>query len=128
MEAGIKLDELAEQSGFPARTIRLYIAQELLPPPRRAGPKSSYGSEHLERLTRIRELQNEGLTLSEIRRRLDGVAAPSIPPPETVQRFHLAPEVVVELRGTIPPWRARQIAKALEQFAAAISQEQGEKE
>lgn len=125
MNPALKLNELAEQSGVPARTIRLYIAQGLLPPPHRAGPNSSYGHGHLRRLGQIRILQQKGLTLSEIRRQLDGPAPRALPAPETIQRFALAPDVSVEIRGPVSPWRARQIHKALTELAASITPSEG---
>jgi DNA-binding transcriptional MerR regulator len=117
-----KLDELAELSGFPGRTIRLYITEGLLPGPLRVGPRAAYGAAHLERLRLIRRLQSEGLTLSAIRRRLvepsqrDGM----LPGPALVERYQLADDVTVELRPGMAPWRRREVLEALEQFTAAL--------
>ncbi len=65
-----RLPELADAAGVTPRTVRYYIAQGLLPSPGRLGAGTRYGSEHLDRLRLIRGLQDEGLSLSEIRDRL----------------------------------------------------------
>lgn len=69
-----RLTELADAAGVTPRTVRYYIAQGLLESPGRLGPQTRYGDEHLERLRLIRGLQDERLSLGEIRRRLDGNA------------------------------------------------------
>ena len=58
-------------------TIRFYQGKGLLGAPRRDGRVTWYGDGHLERLRRIRELQQRGFTLTVIRRFLDGELEPS---------------------------------------------------
>src|SRR5947199_6894113 len=53
-------------------TIRFYQGKGLLESPRREGRVTWYGDGHLERLQRIRDLQQRGFTLTVIRRFLDG--------------------------------------------------------
>lgn len=65
--------ELARAAGVSVRTIRYYIAEGLLPPPRGAGPRSSYDEGHLDRLRLIARLKADYLPLREIRRRLAGL-------------------------------------------------------
>jgi DNA-binding transcriptional MerR regulator len=48
--------------------LRFYQARGLLSAPRREGRTAIYCDEHLERLRRIRSLQEQGLTLSQIQR------------------------------------------------------------
>lgn len=73
-----RLSELADAAGVPPRTVRYYIAQGLLPSPGRLGAGTRYGREHLDRLQLIRTLQDQGLSLAEIRERLDPRPAPML--------------------------------------------------
>src|SRR5437868_12856864 len=66
------LAELAEASGFPARTIRFYIARGLLDGPLKAGRGAAYTAKHLARLAEIKRLQAEGRVLAEIAQILGG--------------------------------------------------------
>lgn len=68
--AAFSIHELAAQSGVPARRIRYYIAEGLLPPPHGRGRAAHYGQEHLERLQQIQMLRSQHLGLDEIKRRL----------------------------------------------------------
>jgi DNA-binding transcriptional MerR regulator len=61
------LEELADVSGVPARTIRYYQSKGTLPHPERRGRDGVYGDSHLERLRLIAELQDRGLRLDAIR-------------------------------------------------------------
>lgn len=65
--AGYSLTALAEQAGVPARTIRHYQSEKLLPPPERDGRTARYDDRHLERLQLIGRLQERGLSLKAIR-------------------------------------------------------------
>lgn len=94
------IGELAEQAGVSRRTVRYYVQQALLPPPVGRGRGSRYGTAHLERLLRIKGWQEAGLSLAEVRRRLDGAEPLPLPvavPRTTVLRYELAPGVVLEV-------------------------------
>lgn len=65
--AAYPLAELAERSGVPARTIRYYQSEGLLPRPAKQGRGAVYGPEHVERLELIIELRDRGLTLNAIK-------------------------------------------------------------
>ncbi len=67
-----RIDQLAAASGVRAETIRFYQGKKLLPGPRRVGRVAYYDDAHLERISRIRELLDQGLTLALIKRVLDG--------------------------------------------------------
>ena len=67
------LQELARAADVSPRTIRYYIAEGVLPPPRLAGPTTTYGPGHLDRLRLIGRLKAAYLPLKEIRRRLAGL-------------------------------------------------------
>ena len=64
----LRVEELAERADVSVDTIRFYQKRRLLAPPEREGRVAWYGSDHLERLARIRELRSEGLTLALIGR------------------------------------------------------------
>jgi DNA-binding transcriptional MerR regulator len=72
-----RIEQLARASGMAVDTIRFYQGKGLLDAPRREGRVTWYGDGHLERLRRIRDLQQRGFTLTVIRRFLDGELEPS---------------------------------------------------
>src|SRR5258708_36983676 len=72
-----RLEQLPRASGMAVDTIRFYQGKGLLDPPRREGRVTWYGDGHLERLRRIRDLQQRGFTLTVIRRVLEGELEPS---------------------------------------------------
>jgi DNA-binding transcriptional MerR regulator len=63
----LTVDELAQRTGLPVRTIREYQTMRLLPPPRRRGRVGVYGASHLARLDLISRLQERGYALASIR-------------------------------------------------------------
>src|SRR6266567_4226818 len=67
-----RIEELARAAGVAVDTIRFYQGKGLLAPPRRQGRVTWYSAGHLDRLARIRSLQQRGFTLTVIRRFLDG--------------------------------------------------------
>ncbi len=70
-EAQWRIDELAHEAGVTVDTIRYYSREGLLEPPERSGRHKLYGSEHLDRLTRIREFQAQRFSLAAIKALLD---------------------------------------------------------
>ena len=67
-----RIEQLARTAGVAVDTIRFYQGKGLLDAPRRDGRVTWYGDSHLERLKRIKELQQQGFTLTVIRRFLAG--------------------------------------------------------
>src|SRR5438309_1033263 len=68
----MKIGEVATEAGVPAKTIRFWEDQHLLPEPSRTPTGyRDYDPEILERLTFIRHAQAAGLTLEQIRQVLD---------------------------------------------------------
>jgi DNA-binding transcriptional MerR regulator len=65
------LDELAEISGVPARTIRFYRQSGLIDAPERVGRQAYYSGEHLARLRVVAGLRAKGLALDAIASVLD---------------------------------------------------------
>lgn len=70
-EGALSLDELCDLAGVTVRTVRYYISEGLLPPPRGHGTTAHYVREHLDRLTVIGLMKERFLPLKEIRRTLD---------------------------------------------------------
>lgn len=66
-----RIDDLAHRTGLTVDTIRFYQREGLLPPAERSGRTKVYGPEHLERLERIRDLQERRFSLAAIRALLD---------------------------------------------------------
>ncbi len=90
------LADLCRLADVTPRTVRYYIAENLLPPPVSAGPGATYDRGHLDRLRLIRRLQQSRLPLAEIRTRLAGlddaevsslVAEPAAPPPDSAADY-----------------------------------------
>ena len=72
------LEDLADATGVPPRTVRYYQAEKLLQKPGRDpldARVARYGDEHVERLRLIGELRDRGLKLPAIRTLLDGDAS-----------------------------------------------------
>lgn len=64
---GWRIDDLAHQAGITVDTIRYYAREGLMPPPTPAGRHKLYGDKHLDRLRKIRELQDRRFSLAAIR-------------------------------------------------------------
>ena len=79
--AAIRVEELARRAEVSVDTIRFYQKRQLLPPPRREGRIAWYGTDHVERLQRIKELQRQGFSLAVIRRLLAGELDAADAPP-----------------------------------------------
>jgi len=68
----MRVEQLSAQADVSVDTIRYYQSKGLLEPPRRQGRIAWYGQDHLDRLTRIRSLQQRGFTLATIARLVTG--------------------------------------------------------
>jgi DNA-binding transcriptional MerR regulator len=67
-----RVEALAAAAGVSVDTVRFYQGRGLLDPPRRSGRVALYGDEHLERLARVKALQQRGFSLVVIARILRG--------------------------------------------------------
>src|SRR5258706_3508454 len=72
-----RIEQLARSAGVAVDTIRFYQGKGLLEAPRREGRVTWYAESHLARLRRIKELQQQGFTLTVIQRFLAGELEPS---------------------------------------------------
>jgi DNA-binding transcriptional MerR regulator len=88
----LTIDELARTVGMTVRNVRAYSARGLLAPPRLVGRTGFYDSEHVEQLSLVRDLLEEGLTLAAVERVLA----------EDAQSARLA---LAMLRTVRDPWR-----------------------
>lgn len=61
------IHELIKETGLDRRAIRFYIERDLVPPAHGSGRGSYYSETHLEIIKNIRELQDLGLSLKEIK-------------------------------------------------------------
>jgi DNA-binding transcriptional MerR regulator len=111
-----RVDELAERADVSVDTIRFYQKRHLLAPPTREGRVAWYGPDHLERLTRIHELQGQGLTLALIGRvvtgDLDATDAPlaaAVADAEAPEEFLSLAELAV--RSGVPPALLEAVAR-----------------
>jgi DNA-binding transcriptional MerR regulator len=64
---GLSIEELAERTQTPVRTVRYYIAEKMLPGPGARGKGAIYSEDHLLRLRLIRRLAERRTPLAEIR-------------------------------------------------------------
>ncbi|MCU1538963.1 MAG: transcriptional regulator, MerR family [Humibacillus sp.] len=60
----LTVDELAAETGMTVRNVRAYSSRGLLPPPRLEGRTGYYGPDHVARLTLVREMLDQGYTLT----------------------------------------------------------------
>lgn len=121
-----RIEQLARTAGVAVDTIRFYQGKGLLESPRRDGRVTWYGDSHVERLRRIKELQQQGFSLTVIQRFLLGeleasdealVAAVTRPPaPQTLTLGELA-----QRSGVAEP-----LLKSLEQAGLLVPIEGGD--
>jgi DNA-binding transcriptional MerR regulator len=67
MADGWRVDDLAREAGVTVDTIRYYAREGLMPAPTPAGRHRLYGEKHLDRIRRIKELQEQRFSLAAIR-------------------------------------------------------------
>ena len=75
-DARYGIEELADLGGVSRRTVRYYVQEELLPAPLGKGRGRHYGPPHLERLLRVKGLQERGLSLGEVKAALRAEGRP----------------------------------------------------
>jgi DNA-binding transcriptional MerR regulator len=102
-----RIDDLAHEAGITVDTIRYYAREGLLPAPTPAGRHRLYGDRHLDRLRRIKELQERRFSLAAIRAIVEtnrpGIddifagAGRTYTLAELIERSGVAPELVAEL-------------------------------
>jgi DNA-binding transcriptional MerR regulator len=115
-EPRFSMSELVEATGLSDRTIRFYIEQGIVMGARGRGRASYYTPDHLERLARVADLRNRGLSLAEIRE----AVAPAVPathaPSEVWERLRLHPALEIGVRNDAPE-EIRLLVRRFEQLA-----------
>jgi DNA-binding transcriptional MerR regulator len=124
-EARFGIEELAALGEVTRRAVRYYVQQELLPAPLGVGRGRHYGPEHLARLQAVKALQEQGLSLDEVRQELErgtgrgwAAKAVSLPGPSVARtawtRLEIVPGVELHVSGQRrlpPPGRLRELAE-----------------
>lgn len=97
-EPTLRMRDLVRESGLPRETIHFYIQQGLLPRPLKTGRNTAlYPAAHVERLRRIRDLQEQQfLPLKAIRAILDETAEERFTPEQE--------DLVRRVRATLVGW------------------------
>jgi DNA-binding transcriptional MerR regulator len=124
-EDPITLAELEQKSGIPARTIRFYISRGLLDGPSKAGRGAAYTAAHVQRLAKIKALQDKGHVLSEIATILSGAERVAVPATAWWQHA-VGDDVVVWAKADVSPWRMKQVRAAIEEMAKRLGKENKE--
>ena len=117
------IGDLATLGGVSRRTVRYYVQEGLIPPPIGLGRGNHYTPAHLEQLLRVKEMQEAGRTLAEVRRALgqNGDArgkvgrtrAEELLPRSLWRHIPLAPGVELHVSSTVrlpPGGRLRELA------------------
>lgn len=112
--------DLAEASGYTARTIRFYISAKVLHEPWERGRRASYDQSHLDRLVEITRLKDAGLALREIAQ-LPRNPPPTVDPHQWTM-FPVAGDIQVIIQGQISPWRKKQILQAIGALERALDE------
>ena len=121
-----RIEQLARSAGVAVDTIRFYQGKGLLDAPRREGRVTWYGEGHLGRLRRIKELQQQGFTLTVIQRFLTGELEPSDEALVAAITHPAAPQTLTlgelaERSGVAEP-----LLKSLEQAGLLVAMEGGD--
>ena len=102
MPTELTLADLAQASGLLARTIRSWVAQDILPGPLSRGPNARYPADMLDRVLTVRALKESGgLPLGQIRQFLL-IASPEEIAAQAAIGAKLAPEPTSNEEGDDP--------------------------
>ena len=124
MKNEYSLMELSDKTGISPRNIRYYISKNLLEGPAQVGRNAIYTENHLNRLLKIKEMKESGLTLHEIAVESQDSQIALGEPTAWIQ-YSLEEDIKVSVRSDIAPWRMQQIKRALNKVLPEI-QKNGE--
>lgn len=136
------IGDLATLGGVSRRTVRYYVQEGLIPPPLGLGRGNHYTPEHLKQLLRVKEMQEAGRTLEEIRQSLgqkgeraarrQAASAEEQPLPRSLwRRLPVAPGVELHVASTVrlpPPAKLREFADWCRLHFTDTAFEKGEKD
>src|SRR5262245_65260578 len=71
-DARYSIQDLADLADVSRRTVRYYVQEALIPAPLGVGRGRHYDQAHLDRLLQVKDLQQAGRTLDDIRATLTG--------------------------------------------------------
>lgn len=72
--AELTIEDLANQSGLPLRTLRFYIQEGILQGPDTRGKFARYSQQHLDRIELIRRLKDLRTPIQEIKQMLENIS------------------------------------------------------
>ena len=104
--SAMTIHQLSELAAVPARRIRHFVAEGLLPPPNGKGRAAFYDRGHLERLRRIQALRDANVGLDHIKRRLGephAGASPMDAEVETWKKWEIIPGLELHMRTNLEP-------------------------
>jgi DNA-binding transcriptional MerR regulator len=108
------IENLCELTGFTRRTIRYYIQEGLLEPPAGRGRGGFYFDSHLDRLRRIKALQDEGLKLSQIQELLKIGRKPEMAPlRELWIRYPVEPGIEIHIQKQLDETERKKLAEII---------------
>lgn len=123
------IGDLAALGGVSRRTVRYYVQEGLIAKPLGVGRGDHYTNEHLEQLLRVKNLQESGRTLEEIRQALAGPRGRRAGDAERVERpvvrrslwrhVTLAPGVELQVASNVrlpSPARLQELADWCRQY------------
>jgi DNA-binding transcriptional MerR regulator len=123
--------DLERETDISARTIRYYVSEGMLPPAYGRGPSATYDLGHLLRLQMIGRLKREGLSLGEVKSRLERMDDEEIagllriqtrPPEDRWRRVVLHPNLELHVRepGGDPDYRLEEAVDLLIKLAQPV--------
>lgn len=123
--------DLERETEISSRTIRYYVSEGMLPPAYGRGPSATYDLGHLLRLQMIGRLKREGLSLGEVRDRLERMSDDEIagllriqtrPPEDRWRRVALHPNLELHVRepGGDPDYRLEEVVELLIKLAQPV--------
>jgi len=108
------IEDLTDLTGFSRRTIRYYIQEGLLDPPAGRGRGGFYFDSHLQRLLRIKSLQDQGLKLVEIRQILvKGRKEPHAYERDVWIRLPILPGIEIHVKKELEEEERNRVAKVI---------------
>ncbi|HSW38843.1 MAG TPA: MerR family transcriptional regulator [Acidobacteriota bacterium] len=129
-EKKYSIDDLSSISGFSIRTIRYYIQEGLLDPPPGRGRGGFYFDSHLQRLRKIKTLQDQGLKLIsiyEVLRKGEGTAIAE-PERQVWVKYPIGPDIEIHVRRDLEEKERKDIADIIRIARSILNAGEGQNE